>query len=103
MGLDAYIFSNPKPKQERYWRKNYELNEFMREEWEKQNPDFDKEFNLERLHLTDAVLNQLADKVRKGELGYSDLEQRTNLLNDILIYKDDIDLNSTEYFYTCWY
>lgn len=79
MGLDMYAYKTKNAvddskeiKEENreeiaYWRKHNRLHGWFEQKFEEQNPHAVKEFNCERLWLTDDLLNEL-EKAIEGEL-----------------------------------
>ena len=105
MGLDAYIYTHDAPDQVAYWRKNHKLEEWMANRWRKEQSEPDDPchtFNLERLYFTPELLDNLAEAVRDGDLGFEG-HAKKEFLNDLLLYKDDIEQYDRVIFYTSWW
>tara|TARA_B100001248_G_C27397460_1_gene466677 strand:+ start:1526 stop:1837 length:312 start_codon:yes stop_codon:yes gene_type:complete len=103
MGLDAYIYSHTAPERVAYWRKNAKLDEWMANKWHHiHDRDHRQVFNLQRLYLTPELIDDLRQAIRDGDLGFDEKEKRA-FLSELLLFKDDIELNKTVYYYTNWW
>lgn len=103
MGLDAYIYSHDTPEQVAYWRKNAKLDEWMANKWHHINDRGRHQvFNLQKLYFTPELIDELRYTLKTDNLGLDDEEKR-NFLSELLLFKDDIELNQTVYYYTNWW